>query len=221
MKHIFAASIFTAVSAQRTIIDPRKFSTLTQLVVNQLNLKDPSGTWTTNDVSDRLTDYGCYCFAESRELLGNRGKPVDEQDKLCLDLYRCHNCASKFDFPGDCMFTSNYGIFLDQGEFKCSTTKNTDCERSRCECDKRFASRISELWTQNSGSWSFDTFYWKQKKNVKKNPTFDAQAVCKPNGPTGITANNECCGEIGERIPFDNNMMECCADKRVTFIGQC
>ena len=216
MNTIYAA-LFTSAFAQ---LDPRRLSGLTQMIVNQLQIQDPTKKWSFSEVASKLNQYGCYCFPKNNgELYGNRGRPVDEQDYLCRDLYKCHNCVTRFDHPGDCSFKSNYGIFNSNNELRCSVNRNTPCEKSRCECDRNFAIKLAHLWTDTN--WSFNNFYWKQKRNAKRNPTFDATSVCVSDQSSQFSDLDSCCGVEGQRTPFDSFKMECCNGNRLAQIGMC
>jgi len=180
-------------------------------------------------VLEKIQQYGCYCFIDNRfgatplSLAGNKGTPVDDMDKLCLDLYRCHRCIYDFDHPTEaCTVESKYRSFFNDatGEVECDDPANSNCQNSQCHCDRIFAMKIADLWTnQNGDNYQFNRYYWKNVKNGKAGPTFGYKNTCvssqAPNGQA-----DACCGKAGEKKPYSSLMADCCNDM-LTPLGGC
>ena len=147
-------------------------------------------------------------------------------DRLCLDLYRCHRCIYEFDHSDDskCATESKYRVFFndDTGNIACLPA-NTPCQMAQCECDRAFAIKIADLWTNQDVNrkedYVFNKYYWKDYKNSQKIPTFGYRATCVPNPNAGNSANS-CCGAPGEKRPFNNFISNCCANDIKPF-GSC
>lgn len=218
---------------------PRNFRSIADHMTERLRFLDPAGSWSGTGgwqytkVLEKIQQYGCYCFVDERfsqtlspiSLEGNKGTPVDEMDKLCLDLFRCHRCIYEFDYEGDtCEIESKYQSFFDDptGQIECSIG-NTPCQMSQCECDRRFVYMLADLWTNQDPNretdYIYNRYYWKNDRNAKKGPTFGYRNTCVSNGNIGNSA-DACCGADGDRKPFNSNFASCCNDKLSTF-GSC
>ena len=196
---------------------PRRFSALAQFLTTKLNsLSDTPIDQA--EISQKLQNYGCHCFQEMNDLVRGQGPPVDELDNLCKKLFKCHQCVNKIDYPGEgCEFTSSYK-YQQVPELFCEPVgTNTACQKEQCECDLKFAEELAELWVGDD--WEFNNFYWKQRKNVKKNPTFDKEAVCYQSGSAEET--DKCCGQPGSRVPYNSDLRECCTDGKLRGFGAC
>lgn len=192
-----------------------------------------------DDGADKFCDYGCYCvhldFSKS-EWIG-KGKPVDEIDKLCLDLSNCYKCA-KYDQGKHCDGQNNYDWYTKvNGKIKCGTwdieirlkisnklktsivgdtDHNDSCQSQVCDCDLQFANGLRMITATYSRSFH-------------KEGGFDRKTNCQPahggeKHPGQARPNaepTECCGVGIQRSPFKPNKSECCADGRIESIGEC
>lgn len=217
-------------------LDPKRFLTIADGLHARLKYLDPAGSWSGtggwdyNNILLKVQNYGCYCFIDAQfgapaigGLEGNKGEPVDEMDKLCLNLYRCHRCIYDFDHPNQgCSVESKYKSYFDDptGEFIC-LKKQTDCQRAQCECDRDFVYKMADLWTNNRDvTWNFDKYYWKNHRKNKK-PTFAYKTTCVSKGNAISNSADACCGLPGEKKPFNSANAECCFDGRLAAIGTC
>lgn len=217
----FAASLLAVNEANPMLDQLRKFSYLGSMVYSQLNT-----TLTAGEISKKIVSYGCYCFRDGNsgtDASFGSGRPVDAQDRLCSNLMKCRRCI-QMDFGSDdsCdvhMEKYSYSIDTDSRLITCN---NSDpCKQEKCECDKAFAEDLGKIWNDAT----FNEFYWNNNKNVRRRnkrneETFDAEANCINNEESRLRA-NDCCGEIGRRMPYSTDRHDCCNNVQLVGIGQC
>ena len=215
----------------------RRFITIADNLTARLKFLDPTGKFTGNtgwqytEVLSKVQKYGCYCFPDerfgpgNRNLLGNRGTPVDSFDRLCLHLYRCHRCIYDFDHSSEnCENESKYRSFFNDaiGAVECSPA-NSPCQMAQCECDRDFVVKVADLWTNQDDSrnanFVYNRYYWKDFNNQKKGPTFGYRAECVSKGDKSNTADG-CCGPPGSKRPYNSMIASCCMDSIEPF-GTC
>lgn len=174
------------------------------------------------DFMKRINNYGCHCWTKGKDSgMGGKGAPVDDLDRTCAELSRCHTCIN-VDYPEDCdPVTQRYKAKLIKNkaegtvEIKCTNTMNKrktnngDCKRNLCECDKAFA----EAFTKNFESWTSDNWEIANKPgDVCQRPG------AKIGGSSGPP--NQCCGAA---YPFKkpyNNQTHHCVDDVVLGLNQ-
>lgn len=158
-------------------------------------------------------DYGCHCLASDKL---QRGKPVDEIDAACRQHAKCYLC-NKMDYDGKmnndkkpkpmkCQPSRtiyNYNVTkTDEGEVQinCNNELNT-CQRSVCECDKRFAYRIRDL--EDLYNPRFKGKGW--KKDLE----------CRHDGlMPSVPESDACCGAYPYRFPFSREYGKTCCDNK-------
>lgn len=217
---ILAVVLITVTEANPMLDQLRKFSILGRMVYSQLNTTMSSG-----DISKRIVSYGCYCFRDGNsgsDASFGSGKPVDDQDKLCSNLMKCRRCI-QMDYQDECdvhMEQYSYGINPNTNAITCDENQDP-CRMHKCECDKAFAEDLAKVWTDEG----FNNFYWGNNRNIRRRnkrnePIFDGESVCKNNEETRLKA-DDCCGEVGRRLPYSLMRHDCCDNNRLAGIGQC
>ena len=127
--------------------------------------------------------YGCWCLPAraSFDHIGY-GQPVDQIDQSCKEFTTCYNCVYNKQLQGkQCDEDDNtrYSIKgVADKESKEITLFCNDpigsCLRSRCECDKSLAEKLSLY----ENTWNRG-FHHKWGK-----PRFEAESECKTSSPT-------------------------------------
>jgi len=92
------------------------------------------------------TNYGCYCWIDGAAggVIGG-GKPEDEIDFHCKELYRCYKCVG-MDYKTDYENVSYTAELVNDPfnrQIDCSVNAKEDSQNI-CECDKRFAESIAQ-----------------------------------------------------------------------------
>lgn len=190
------------------------------------------------EVVKKILSYGCHCFPGQKRnrSVGGKGPAMDTIDGICRSQYQCHKCV-EMDYgcspdlnPYTVQFKGKKNAL--QKEVICRDDENT-CGRSICECDKRMAQNLEEVWFQPG---IHNGFYWKDRKNAKKNPTFDYDGTCFASGMSAVP--DQCCGTFPEVIPynqaakgccvsnegpklFDSMTSQCCSSGDIANIGSC
>jgi len=205
--------------ANPLLIEPRKFSYLGTMVASQLNTTRSSG-----EISKRISQYGCYCFRDahaSYRMFGN-GQPVDEQDHLCQKLMKCRKCLD-MELPGQCdvdMEKYLYNIDPTTKEITCNPDQPL-CRYEKCECDKQFAVALGQIWVDED----YNEFNWLNRKNVQRRtnqglPVLDVDAKCVKDPDQMNNVNDQCCGSVGQKVPYSSARFSCC-DGKITGLGNC
>lgn len=170
----------------------------------------------------KINNYGCHCWTKGKDSgIGGKGLPVDDLDRTCAELSRCHTCIN-VDYPENCdPVTQRYKAKLIKNkeagtvDIKCTNTMNRkgtnngDCKKNLCECDKAFAENFAanfELW--NSDNWDL----------ANKDETICQRPGAKIGGNNGPP--NMCCGAS---YPFKkpyNSQTHKCEDNVVLGLNQ-
>ena len=158
-------------------------------------------------------DYGCYCMASGKL---NKGKPVDAIDTACRVHQKCYQC-NEMDYdgkvpPGKKSKTKcdpiktvyNYNVTRNEanGEptINCNDDPNT-CQRSVCECDKKFAMSLRYLEDVYNPDFKGDNFNYEQ--------------VCRHQGMgPGVPEADSCCGTYPDRFPYSSMAGRVCCENR-------
>lgn len=193
-----------------------------------------------------LYRYGCYCFpGKSENIPGNenmnnpkprnnyRGPPVDEIDRLCMQLWQAEQCMEK-DWQANGQDNCNliepkWGMNYwyeenadgssncDQSNhrfYKHKVRQNVDgCMEDACNVETLFIQEFLAL--MDSGYQFSKQYMW---NNDEK---YDTTCPKKTdfNGPP-LKEFNTCCGTGLKRKLFNSAYSECCNDKIVPF-GSC
>jgi len=199
----------------------RKFSYLGHMVYSQLNTTMSSG-----DISKRIVSYGCYCFRDGNsgtDASFGSGKPVDAQDRLCSNLMKCRRCIQMDYGHSECdvhMEKYNFDINPTTNAITCDENQDP-CRVNKCECDKAFAEDLAKIWKDED----FNEFYWVNTRNVRRRnkrnqEIFQGEQACKNSEDEKLRA-DDCCGEVGRRMPYSLMRHDCCDNNRLAGIGQC
>lgn len=172
----------------------------------------------------RTQDYGCHCWIKgSLEGMGGSGVPVDDIDKSCKELSRCHTCISLANYadedkacdPVNTKYKAKVSKKNGNIDIKCLNTLNKkksnhgDCKRDLCECDKLFAQQFANHFS------SWNSPFWKMDK---------AGACVKPGSANRSFGNkgppDQCCGpEFPYMKPY-NTADHQCVDNIVIGLNQ-
>ena len=161
-------------------------------------------------VLGKYCHYGCWCFSngEQKNIHLGYGSPIDKIDTACMQLAKCYNCA-KMDHGDSCEYTNGYrfnaSVVSEQGDRKlsCLDSENS-CQRHLCECDRRFAERLSE----EEQNWDISLH--------SKWSGFDPKANCQRRTFRSVEEDKDmCCGEVPERYPYSSGGGErkCCGSR--------
>lgn len=205
----------------------RKFSHINKMLMTQINTQLSS-----SEISKRIQNYGCHCFPGNSRAAGGKGPAVDEIDRLCAQLARCHKCI-EFDHGNfvDGSWDADIGKYRwseeTDGSLSCDGN-DEDHKRDLCECDRFYAVEMGKVWDD----LSYNMTYWNAKNNAEFD--FDYANVCVQQYGPG--SSDDCCGDYPERYPYDSNtkmccdeagkayddsMYECCMDGRIVIAGTC
>lgn len=122
--------------------------------------------------------YGCWCLPTgSKDLGAGYGPPIDDIDKSCREYTTCYNCLYSQDLLGQRCNEASVGKYNIQGTQDPTTGQVTlfcmdpqgSCLRSRCECDKALAEKLST----HEMDWNM------QYHHKWGTPPFDREANCK------------------------------------------
>lgn len=213
---------FSRILAVPTFEPPqlRRFSYLGRMVHSQMNT-----TFSAGDISKRIVSYGCYCFRDGNsgsDASFGTGKPVDDQDRLCSNLMKCRRCI-QMDFSGECdVHMEKYSYEIDSDNTILCDENQDPCKLHKCECDKAFAEDLAKVWNDDS----FNEFYWGNSKNIRRRnkrnqDIFNGDESCKIVGEDNRLRADDCCGEVGRRLPYSLMRHDCCDNNRLAGIGQC
>lgn len=179
----------------------RRYAQLIEMMKNYNELFDERTYWT----------YGCNCL-----ILGDRpmsdpgyGRPVDDLDAECKAYKDCLKCARRA--HGDTCIGEfvQYKFNIKRGQVQCRSDADS-CERSLCECDKKFAENhvaVAAVYNKDYHSF-FSEVGWQPEAQCRR-------AVNNYNDP-------QCCG--GSEQPFvlyNANRKTCCPDGTVKPNGTC
>lgn len=190
------------------------------------------------EVVKKILSYGCHCFPGQKRnrSVGGKGPAMDTIDGICRSQYQCHKCV-EMDYgcspdlnPYTVQFKGKKSAMAK--EVICRDDENT-CSRSICECDKAMAENLEDVWFTPG---IHNGFYWKDRKNAKKNPTFDYDGTCTATGLSPVP--DSCCGVFPDVIPYnagnkgccvssegpklyDTMTNECCSSGTISMIGSC
>jgi len=113
--------------------------------IHQVSLDAAQAWWQSN-----FTNYGCYCWPDGEKKISGFGKPVDQLDQECFDMYSCYRCVSQqpeckhidwVESHYDCQFLKANDT---SGQIEISCNDPDPCLQSLCECDKKFALNAKE-----------------------------------------------------------------------------
>lgn len=179
-----------------------------------------------NDFAEELlklenayTNYGCYCWIDGAAggVIGG-GKPVDEIDFHCKELYRCYKCVG-MDYVTDYEDVSYTAeLFNDPFNRKidCSANAKQDSQNI-CECDKRFAENIAQ--TKRDCDLGIDgTCLNPEKKTISGGGKFYPRHQCEKNRIQNMNR-DQCCGINPNRRPYDSTSQECCEVDQAKQLG--
>lgn len=190
------------------------------------------------EVVKKILNYGCHCFPGSKRnrSVGGKGPAMDTIDGICRSQYQCHKCV-EMEYgcspdlnPYTVQFKGRKNAL--QKEVICRDDEGT-CSRSICECDRNMAENLEDVWFAAN---IHNGFYWKDRRNAKKNPTFDYEGTCNASGLSAVP--DSCCGNFPDVVPynqaskgccvssegpklFDSMTSECCSSGEIANIGSC
>ena len=143
--------------------------------------------WDGSTVVKRMLNYGCHCFPDNTKRAGGKGPVQDGYDALCKNLAKCQRCI-EMDFVID-PYATRYKWFVDSNtkEIRCSHPRNTELQRSLCECDAKFAMDMGMVWEDNKWNSSL----WHHRRN--SDFSLDTETVCV--GMNNGVENDNCCGD--------------------------
>lgn len=175
----------------------------------------------------KFNHYGCWCFPDGTNDLSaynsGYGDPVDEIDKTCKRMSQCYKCAQMKYGKHVCPMNTPYnyqGLEDDvtgQRYIKCLDPEDT-CARSLCECDRKMAQGIGNLedeWEEAYHS-KWGNFDRRQTCRVSSAGAFGwrvrSVAGHRDGGGGGGGAPDACCGDEGEKFPYntDGGRRSCC-----------
>lgn len=196
-------------------------------------------------------EYGCYCFSDVKTdiLMPGIGKAIDPIDQACRSLSECLKC-SEFDFGISKKCHPHVGYKYQSNEdeelgFKSITCMDSidSCQRSMCECDRRFLQTIQEYEFEREHSKNGG--FQKEKSCPKKaQREADGQTGDNNGGKSKMSGRmnqldqdgpQQCCGPLGERHlikvsptkgccgqqTYNPFLFDCCADRSVEPVGSC
>lgn len=164
-------------------------------------------------VIKRMLNYGCHCFPGGKKTrtVGGKGPAMDEIDNVCRTQFQCHKCV-ELDTGCDPDTTAYKAQF--RGGKKalvkqvvCKDPENS-CKRQMCECDKRMAENLKKVWFKPD---AYNLYHWNEKRNQKRNPTFDYKATCLV--PGNSPQPDQCCGVFPDVIPYNQATKSCCVEE--------
>jgi hypothetical protein len=166
------------------------------------------------EVIKKLINYGCHCFPGGKKsrTVGGKGPAMDEIDGTCRTQYQCHKCVEMDtgcdpdNTPYKAQFKGKKNALVK--DVICRDAEDS-CGRAMCECDKRFAENLEKIWF-NQGA--HNGYYWKDRRNARKNPTFDYENTCliPGNSPQPDT----CCGNFPDVMPYNAATKDCCVQNQ-------
>lgn len=171
--------------------------------------------------------YGCWCHFGD-DLMVGAGQPVNLLDGYCKSMQLCMRCAV---MDGDnCPDENNQNIETTcdpkSQSYTAEFTKHTDdkaiyadctdsnpdskCAANTCCCEMKFIAQLLSLLTNENEP--FDSSYQHAQG-------FDWHASCKSSGGGngGNTVERDCCGEYPNRVIYNKNDIQCCAEDNNLF----
>lgn len=165
------------------------------------------------EVIKKMLNYGCHCFPGGKKTrtVGGKGPAMDEIDNVCRTQFQCHKCV-EMDKGCDPDTTPYKSQFKGRKnalvrEVVCKDPEGS-CARDMCECDKRMAQNLAGVWFKPN---AHNLFYWNERRNTKKNPTFDYTATCLVAGNSPQP--DACCGVFPDVIPYNVASKDCCVQE--------
>lgn len=162
------------------------------------------------DVIKKMLNYGCHCFPGGKKTrtVGGKGPAMDEIDGVCRTQFQCHKCV-EMDTGCDPDNTPYKAQFKGKKtalakEVICRDPEDS-CGRQMCECDKRMAENLEKIWFVEG---MHNGFFWKDRKNAKRNPTFDYEGTCLV--PGASPQPDACCGNFPDVVPYNVASKDCC-----------
>lgn len=167
-------------------------------------------TLSKKEVIKKMINYGCHCFPGGKKTrtVGGKGPAMDEIDGVCRTQFQCHKCVEMDTgcdpdaTPYKAQFKGKKGTLVK--DVICRDTEGT-CGRSMCECDKRMAENLEKIWFKEG---MHNGYFWKDRRNAKRNPTFDYEGTCLVNG--GSPVPDSCCGDFPDVMPYNAGTKDCC-----------
>ena len=130
-----SANNVSSISRFSSNTEERKFNQIAYMLRSQIK----SQKFNPSTVVKRMQNYGCYCFSNNSKQAGGKGAPQDDYDKICRDLARCQKCI-QMDFVIDPYETRyKWSVDSETGEIFCDHRRNSEFQKSLCECDSKFA----------------------------------------------------------------------------------
>lgn len=211
-----SSSVKSQPSSGDRVTNTRKFLTVNQMIMYLQEM--PS--------FGKHAYYGCWCFPEGPdEPLNGYGEPVDDIDKTCKRLSQCYKCASMKYGKENCPSNTHYeftGIYDEATRMKTIECLDPEgsCARSLCECDRNLASNLADQqneWEESlHAKWgNFDRENICRIKSSRQGYNYNSGEMLRSrdrsqgNGP----ALDACCGEEGQRFPFDSRNRACCGNR--------
>lgn len=162
----------------------------------------------------RINNYGCNCWTKGKKSgIGGSGQPIDELDRVCKELSRCHQCIG-IDYsyetcdPVKQKYKAKLATVDGKVQINCVNqmnkkgTNNGDCKKSLCECDKKFAEGFA-IKFQN---WNED--YW--QLDMKGQYESSCNMPKAKMGGMGGGGPNQCCGaKFPDKKPFNDETHKC------------
>jgi len=177
-------------------IEERKFSHIVKMAYSQITTTHQLKT-----ISKMIQNYGCHCFPGLSRAAGGSGPAMDDYDRLCKKLYRCHKCI---EFDHDGLIDVNEGKYRwsqnVDGSINCNANPDQH-KKDLCLCDADYAMELASVWDDST----FNYALWNNKKNKLYN--FDAQNTCVAAAYNG---DMQCCGDYPNRYPYNADTRNCC-----------
>lgn len=182
-------------------IEERKFSHIVKMAYTQIQSQT---THSLKTVSKMIQNYGCHCFPGLSRAAGGSGPAMDDYDRLCKKLYRCHKCI---EHDHDDLIDVNVGKYRwsinGDGSLNCDANPDQH-KKDLCLCDADYAMELASVWDDAT----YDYSLWNNKKN--KLYSFDAAGTCVA---AAFNGDMQCCGSYPKRYPYNADTRMCCANK--------
>ena len=166
--------------------------------------------------------YGCWCHFGD-DLMVGAGTPVNLLDSYCKSMQLCMRCAvmDGDECPEDENNNNSETCDPKNQSYSAEFTKHTDdkaiyadcaesnpdskCAANTCCCEMKFIAQLLSLLTNENQP--FDSSF-------QHSQGFDWHANCKSsgNGGGGNVVDRGCCGEYPNRVIYNKNDIECCAE---------
>lgn len=174
---------------------------------------------------DDIWNYGCFCRF-GRDWRKSHGKPMNDIDKVCQQLYFCYKCVEfdgfaenddacdsvedlKYDMP---VTSTVYGF----GSYvACSEANDGElCKIRKCCCDVAFGLKLISFFFDPNGVY-VDGQY--------KHDIWDPSEHCPTCQGDNCRAEKDCCGTYPDRFPYAprNGERGCCLDRTYSTSTMC